>query len=133
MTAASARLTECGSSSAIASPTAKVGETLVEHLFARWEKNDTLVALLRAAASNEAAARRVRAIFASQVRTAIASLGGDPKLASTRAGLISTQVLGFALCRYVLRLPPVVAMKRPDVIKWLAPTIQRYACGALMS
>ncbi len=114
-------------------PTEKVGETLVEHLFARWEVDDTLVALLRASASNEAAAGQIRAIFASQVRTAIASLGGDPKLAPTRAGLISSQFLGFALCRYVLRIPPVVAMKRRDVIKWLAPTIQRYACEAVMS
>jgi AcrR family transcriptional regulator len=110
-------------------PPASIGETLVEHLLARWEGDDTLVALVRAAASNEVAAERVRAVFATQVRTAIASLGGDPKLSATRAGLVSAQLLGFALCRYVLRLPPVVAMKRPDIVKWLAPTIQRYACG----
>jgi AcrR family transcriptional regulator len=110
-------------------PTARIGETLVEHLLARWEGDDTLVALVRAAASNEVAAERVRAIFATQVRTAIASLGGDPKLSAARAGLVSAQFLGFALCRYVLRLPPVVAMKQPDIVKWLAPTIQRYACG----
>jgi AcrR family transcriptional regulator len=110
-------------------PKAKIGERLVEHLLARWEEDDTLVALLRAAASNETAALRVRDIFASQVRTAVAALGGDQKLAATRAGLISSQILGFALCRYVLRLPPVVAMKRTDIVKWLAPTIQCYASG----
>ena len=43
-----------------------------------------------------------------------------------RAGLVATQVLGLALCRYVLRLPPVVAMSRDEVVAWLGPTVQRY-------
>jgi hypothetical protein len=38
--------------------------------------------------------------------------------------------MGFALCRYVLRLPPVIAMSRPEIVKWLAPTVQRYLFGA---
>ena len=33
-----------------------------------------------------------------------------------RAGLIATQVLGLALCRYVLRLPPVVGMSRDEIV-----------------
>lgn len=58
-----------------------------------------------------------------------ASLESDAKLAATRAGLLSAQLLGFALCRYVLKLPPVLAMKRADFVKWLGPTTQRYVCG----
>jgi hypothetical protein len=46
--------------------------------------------------------------------------------AATRAGLIATQILGMALCRYVLRLQPVVEMTRDEVAEWLGPTIQRY-------
>ena len=43
-----------------------------------------------------------------------------------RAGLIATQILGMALCRFVLRLPPVVEMTRDEIVEWLGPTIQRY-------
>ena len=43
-----------------------------------------------------------------------------------RAGLIASQIMGFALCRYVLRLPPVAAMRRSEIVKWLGPTVQRY-------
>jgi hypothetical protein len=50
-----------------------------------------------------------------------------PDDAPRRAGLIATQVLGMALCRFVLRLPPVVGMSRDELIDWLAPTLQRYA------
>lgn len=41
-----------------------------------------------------------------------------------RAGLIATQVLGTALTRYVLRLPPVVALTREEVVEALAPNLQ---------
>jgi hypothetical protein len=47
--------------------------------------------------------------------------------APRRAGLIATQVLGMALCRFVLRLPPVVAMGREELVEWLGPTLSRYA------
>jgi hypothetical protein len=46
--------------------------------------------------------------------------------AAKRAGLIATQILGMALCRFVLRLPPVAGMSRDEVVEWLGPTIQRY-------
>jgi hypothetical protein len=46
--------------------------------------------------------------------------------AVVRAGLIATQILGLALCRYVLRLAPVVDMSRDDIVNRVGPTIQRY-------
>jgi hypothetical protein len=39
-------------------------------------------------------------------------------------------VLGLALTRYVLKLPPVVAMDDKAVIAWLGPTLQRYLTGS---
>ena len=48
---------------------------------------------------------------------------------STRAGLVAPQALGLALCRYVLRLPPVIAMTPAEVVAWLGPTLQRYLVG----
>jgi Tetracyclin repressor-like, C-terminal domain len=43
-----------------------------------------------------------------------------------RAGLIATQILGVAWCRFVLRLPPMVKMTRAEIVDWIGPTIQRY-------
>ncbi|WP_436634168.1 hypothetical protein [Actinomadura kijaniata] len=48
-----------------------------------------------------------------------------------RAGLVAAQVLGLALTRYVLRLPPVAAMDRDAVVAWIGPTLQRYITGEL--
>jgi hypothetical protein len=46
--------------------------------------------------------------------------------ASVRAGLIATQILGLALCRYVLRLPAIAAMSRDEIVSLIGPTVQRY-------
>jgi len=71
----------------------------------------------------------VRSVFATQIVSTIVALCGDTKSAQARAGLLASQMMGFALCRYILELPPVVAMKRADIVKWLAPTVQRYLCA----
>ncbi|WP_433012971.1 TetR/AcrR family transcriptional regulator [Kribbella sp. CA-294648] len=54
-----------------------------------------------------------------------------PSEVATRAGLVATQALGFALCRYVLALPPVAALTRPEAVAWLGPTITRYLTGTV--
>ena len=77
-------------------------------------------------ASNEEAATRLREIFLAQVLPAI-SRAGPPETAAVRAGLVATQILGFALARYVLRLPPVVAMPIDMIIRTIGDTVQRYA------
>jgi AcrR family transcriptional regulator len=110
-------------------PRRSVGKALAKHLLERWESDDTLKALLRAAVTNEAAAARMQAIFAEQLGPAIAALCDGSATAGTRAGLVASQALGLALCRYVLRLPPVVAMERDEIIGWLGPTFQRYITG----
>ncbi|MBO0828545.1 MAG: TetR family transcriptional regulator [Streptosporangiales bacterium] len=107
-------------------PRRALGETLVRHFVDRWEGDGTLNALLRSAATNEAAADRARSIFGEQIVTVAESLDPDRRLAVRRAGLVASQILGMALCRYVLRFPPLAAMSKDEVIAWLAPTVQRY-------
>ena len=50
-----------------------------------------------------------------QVAPLLAGNWGDQ--APTRAGLIASQLLGLALCRYVLKLPPVAAMAFPPIVR----------------
>jgi AcrR family transcriptional regulator len=107
-------------------PPSQLGTALVGVFFDRWESDDTLKALLRAAASYEVAAERAREVFAAQVGPIALKVGPDPAQAPHRAGLVATQMIGLAMCRYVLRLPPVVAMDRAQVVAWLGPTVGRY-------
>jgi AcrR family transcriptional regulator len=111
-------------------PRAEVGTRLVAHFINRWEGDETLMAMLRAGVTNAAAAERIQTIFAGQVVAAISALFPEPATAAARAGLLATQMLGLALSRYVLKLPPVVAMAPAELIAWLGPTVQRYLTAA---
>jgi len=110
-----------------------LGATLVAHFLEVWEgslSNGGLISLLRAAASNEDAAAAVRAIFGGQVVPMLARVVPPAEL-PVRAGLISTQIMGLAVTRYVLKVPPVVALDRAQVVRLLGPTMQRYVVGKL--
>jgi AcrR family transcriptional regulator len=107
-------------------PAEDLGGILAGHFLHRWEGDDTLTALLRAAATNEAAADRMRELFGGQLLPVVVAVCPDPADAPRRAGLVASQMLGLALCRFVLRLPPIVAMPAEQAAAWVAPTIQRY-------
>ncbi len=107
----------------------EVGAALVRHFTQRWEADDTFMALLRAAVTHEAAAKQVREVLVAQVAPTIAALSGDPKRVGLRAGLVASQILGMAMCRYVIELPAVVTMSRDEVVAWLGPTLQRFITG----
>ena len=105
-----------------------LGQALISHFLDVWEgpsSNGSLTILLRASASNEEAADKTRKIFAGQVLPMLARVVDRAEL-PTRAGLISSQLLGLALCRYVLKVPPVVAMKPEQIVASVGPVLQRY-------
>jgi AcrR family transcriptional regulator len=109
-------------------PCAELGLALVRHFLTRWEgnPNDTaLQILLRAAATNAPAAARMREVFTCQVLPVVARVA-PPGEAERRAGLIASQMLGLALCRYILGLPGVAALEAEETAAWLGPTVQRY-------
>jgi AcrR family transcriptional regulator len=104
--------------------TDSLGNALVAHFVDRWENDEALLVLLRTGLTNEGAAARMRAIFAAQLVPHVPPRNSAQ--AGLRAGLVATQMLGLALCRYVLKLPPVVGMSRAEIVDWIGPTVQRY-------
>ena len=112
---------------------AQFGDTLIRHFLDLWEgpsSTGTLTILLRTSASDEDAAAKTREVFAGQVLPMLARVA-EPAEVATRAGLISTQLLGLALCRYVLKVPPVVAMTPERIIACFGPLLQQHITGEL--
>ncbi|MCE4225716.1 TetR/AcrR family transcriptional regulator [Methylobacterium sp. C25] len=112
-------------------PREERGSRLARHVIALWDGPDgaTLLPMLRACATHETAAETARGIFAGQVLAMVKGLGlSDPE---RRAALVASQVLGLVFCRYILGLPPVVAMDADAVAAGLGPTLQRYLHGAI--
>jgi AcrR family transcriptional regulator len=103
----------------------QVGRSVVRHFLERWEGDEALVILLRSSATNGEAAQRMHQIFGTQLQPLVATLAPAGE-SGVRAGLIATQILGMALCRFVLRLQPVIGLTQDEIVEWLGPTIQRY-------
>ncbi|GAB2814085.1 TetR/AcrR family transcriptional regulator [Streptomyces daliensis] len=106
----------------------EAGERVVRHFLSRWEVDETLNAMLRVGVTNDAGRERLRSVFQDQVEPLFVALSPerDKEAAVRRAALAASQILGLALVRYVMRLPPAVALTHDEVVAWLAPTIQRY-------
>ncbi|MGW0248184.1 TetR/AcrR family transcriptional regulator [Nocardia goodfellowii] len=105
-----------------------LGDLLIRRFLAIWEEppgNEVMLTLLRTAITDDALADRARAVFAEQVLPAVLRYG-DPADAPRRSGLVASQLLGLALCRYVLRLPPVMAMTPDRIVADIGPTLQGY-------
>ncbi|PBC83274.1 transcriptional regulator, TetR family [Streptomyces sp. 2224.1] len=107
-------------------PRDEAGARLVRHFLERWECDETLTGMMRVGVTNEAGAQRMRGVFAEQIKPVLAAVCPVPDEAPTRAALIASQILGMALCRYVLHIPPAVNLSHDELVAWLAPTVQRY-------
>ena len=57
-----------------------------------------------------------------------ASAEGVPEAAGAeyRAGMVASQMIGLALARYVLAIPPVVQASPDDLARAIGPTLDRY-------
>ncbi|MCZ7458712.1 TetR/AcrR family transcriptional regulator [Streptomyces sp. WMMC940] len=115
------RLPELG-----AMPGRHIGAVLVSHFLDRWEHDEVLTAMLRVGVTNAAGAERMAQVFRGQLLPIADGVCPVAEEVPRRAALVTSQILGMALARYVLRIPPAVDMTRDEVIAWLAPTIQRY-------
>ncbi|MDO9379655.1 MAG: TetR family transcriptional regulator [Nocardioidaceae bacterium] len=102
---------------------------LLERFVAVWERDATFMALLRASASSETAAARMREVFTSQVAPALAVVAVDQP--DRRAALVASQVLGLAVARYLVRLPSLVDLETDDLLAWVGPVLLHHLTAPL--
>jgi AcrR family transcriptional regulator len=115
-------------------PVGEIPGRLARHFVDRWEgdlADEAIMILLRSAVTNPTAAERLRTVFSTQVAGAVRAMTGDAPGSATRAGLLSTQLLGLALCRYILRLPPVVALSPAQLVEALTPILHEILLGSV--
>ena len=100
---------------------------LVRQFLDRWEGPDqdgSLRMLFRVAPTNATAAARLGNAVSKQVAAMLTAAGlGN---AQQRGDLMASQMLGLAYTRYVLHLPTIASATPGDLVRELAPTMQRY-------
>lgn len=110
------------------SPLPERGAALVRTMLAGWETPaiaTVLRSIILTAAHEPIALERIRRVFRDGIISAVAdSLPDDERV--LRAGLVSSQMVGLAMTRYVWRIEPMASMPEQTVIDFLGHTVQRY-------
>ncbi|HYY01167.1 MAG TPA: TetR family transcriptional regulator [Mycobacterium sp.] len=116
-----------------ATPVEDLGDALVKLLLASWadaEIGPTLRAILQTAAHEPATREKLRRVVEGSLM-GVSQLGNDERERGIRSGLIASQMMGFALMRFVWKIEPTASMTDDEAIAAIAPNLQRYVDGEL--
>jgi AcrR family transcriptional regulator len=108
-----------------------VGERLTRFIFGIWENPATrtpLLAVVRSAVNNEAAAAVFRRLVVSQVLGRVAARLDLPD-GELRAELAAAQLVGTAMLRYVIKVEPLASVDVEWIIARVAPVVQGHLTG----
>jgi AcrR family transcriptional regulator len=114
-------------------PIDQLGTALITLLLASWADDQigpTLRAILQTAAHEPSTREKLRRVVEGSLM-GVSELGGDERDRLIRSGLISSQMMGFALMRYVWKIEPVASLTDDEAIAAIAPNLQRYVNGDL--
>ena len=110
------------------------GAHLVRTALTLWESDgikDTFLGLVRSAVTSEQAAVMLREFISDSILSTVARLTGldtqtRPGEAEYRAAMVATQMIGLALTRLVLGLPPVAEASVEELAATVGPSVERY-------
>jgi AcrR family transcriptional regulator len=114
-------------------PIEQLGAALITLLLASWTDDEigpTLRAILQTAAHEPSTREKLRRVVEGSLM-GVSGLGSDERDRLVRSGLISSQMMGFALMRYVWKIEPVASMSDDEAIGAITPNLQRYVNGDL--
>jgi AcrR family transcriptional regulator len=114
-------------------PRDEVGAAVARFLFGALGSDDVrrrLTSLLRAAASEPAAAEEIRSLLeASVFGPIVAALDADQP--EVRAVLAASQFVGLVMAREIVGISALRAIPTARLVELIGPTLQRYLAGPL--
>ncbi|MGO4445750.1 TetR family transcriptional regulator [Mycobacterium sp. 2YAF39] len=114
-------------------PVDELGAALLRLMLGAWvddEIGPVLRAVLLTAAHDEATREKLRRVVESSL-IGVSALGVDERDRLRRSGLISSQIMGLAMMRYVWKVEPVASMSDDELVAAIAPNLQHYIQGDL--
>jgi len=114
-------------------PVGQLGAALVRLMLGAWiddEIGPVLRAVLLTAAHDETTREKLRRVVENSL-IGVSQLGVDERDRKVRSGLISSQIMGLALMRFVWKIEPVASMTDDEVVAAIAPNLQRYIEGEI--
>jgi AcrR family transcriptional regulator len=106
-----------------------IGTRMVRTYLRIWETPDTAAsmrAMLQSATSNTDANDAFRGFMQNYVLTAVSGALGGGEQARLRAMLAASNLVGTAVLRYIIQVPPLATLSADEVVALIAPTVTRY-------
>ena len=82
--------------------------------------------MLQSATSNTDANDAFRGFMQNYVLTAVSGVLGGGEQARLRAMLAASNLVGTAVLRYIIQVPPLATLSADEVVALIAPTVTRY-------
>ncbi|WP_278314191.1 TetR/AcrR family transcriptional regulator [Lolliginicoccus levis] len=115
-------------------PRSELGHRFAEAFVAVWDSpaGTGLAHTLRAVLAQDGMTTAIREFINHQlIPVLITALDGDEQERRLRANLALSQLLGLAVTRYLVRIEPIADAPAAEVVRLIAPTLQRYLTGPL--
>ncbi|MEV0646922.1 TetR family transcriptional regulator [Phytomonospora sp. NPDC050363] len=114
-------------------PDDELGARLIRHYLDAWESPETsarMSAVLRAAATSEAAAEVLKSFVTDALLTPLTGRvnAGEAPL---RASLCGAHLAGISLTRYILKTEPIASLDAERLAAVVGPCLQHYLAGEL--
>jgi AcrR family transcriptional regulator len=116
-----------------ATPVPELGAALLRLMLGAWADDEigpVLRSVLQTAAHEASTREKLRRVVESSLM-GVSQLGADARDRAVRSGLISSQIMGLAMMRYIWQIEPVASMSDDELVAAIAPNLQRYIEGDL--
>ncbi|MCW2518757.1 MAG: transcriptional regulator [Mycobacterium sp.] len=116
-----------------ATPRDQLGAALLRLMLGSWADEEIgpfLRAVLLTAAHEQSTREKLRLVVERSL-IGVSQLGADTQDRMVRSGLISSQIMGLAMMRYVWRIEPLASMTDDELVAAIAPNLQHYIEGDL--
>jgi AcrR family transcriptional regulator len=114
-------------------PVPELGSALLRLMLGAWADDEigpVLRAVLQTAAHEQSIREKLRRVVEGQLM-GVSGLGVDDRDRQVRSGLVSSQMMGLAMMRYIWQVEPIASLTEDELVAAVAPNLQRYIDGEL--
>jgi AcrR family transcriptional regulator len=107
------------------------GARVVEGFLTMWDlaekTGSSFASCMGAMAASPEVGDAMREFVRERVWDRLDSIPGEPpEMTMRRRAMVSSQLMGLAFVRYLLRVPPISTAPPAQIAEWIGPTLERY-------
>jgi AcrR family transcriptional regulator len=114
------------------------GARTIESFLSMWDRAEgtgsSFSSCVAAMAASTSVADAIREFVNERVWSVLSRIEGESDtMKRQRTAMVSSQLMGLAFTRYLLRVPPMSTATPNEIARWVGPTLDRYVKGPLGS